>query len=696
MLLLVSGSLMVACAIIMAVIMASISQEVVAQQTENFRGFSSSLASAYEGMIRGHLLAGDIYARLPMLKKMDFGEITPWLRDELKARQAADPQLANMLVVDVDLIGHYGDGATRNLSAIPDMKIAMDSRRTGIGKPVIAPSSGLPVIGINTPIIDGDEVRGTIAQTIALDKLLAMEGAAIASDQYPVVIGSDGTVLAHPDQGAIMKLNVMAQDEESAALGIGGIGAELLERERGTGGYELQGKRMIAAWSRVPSTGWVVIYVAEQKVLDDLIYGQIGQILLIASLAILFIIALSIPLVLTFTRSIGRFARQLRLIMGQSDIKGDLTQRIQVVGKDELGSMAAFFNTFIGDLEGIFATIKQSIEALRDQGVDLAANMEETSASVIQINSNIASIQSQSRHFGEEMGEMVVSIDGIGEAIRQLNLQIERQSHEISHASSTVEELLANLSSITAHIGRLGEFIRELNSTSDHGRETVAIMREAIKLVSERSSGMAETNSIIKDIASQTNLLAMNAAIEAAHAGESGKGFAVVADEIRKLAEMASQQSQEVARSLEEMGKAIAAIQESGQNTGDSLESILSIVAQVSRMEAEIRSSLDEQNTGSGEILDALKMMRAATAEVQAGSQAIAANREGLAARVGAVRDLASTIGTGLEEIAAGTGEINKAISNVDGLAQRNKEMIRSVEATIARIKTERGMEGAA
>jgi len=146
-------------------------------------------------------------------------------------------------------------------------------------------------------------------------------------------------------------------------------------------------------------------------------------------------------------------------------------------------------------------------------------------------------------------------------------------------------------------------------------QETVSTQINEILRYSE---GLSEANTLIQAIADQTNLLAMNAAIEAAHAGQSGKGFAVVADEIRKLASTSLKQSSSIKKLLTDIHALIESIV---QTSGKSLESFTNIntkIGNINGMVIELRNSMDEQNTGSGEILNAINEIRGSCREVTA------------------------------------------------------------------------------
>jgi len=273
--------------------------------------------------------------------------------------------------------------------------------------------------------------------------------------------------------------------------------------------------------------------------------------------------------------------------------------------------------------------------------------------------------------------------------INKLNEHIDHQSTSVAQSSSAIEEMLANIKSVTQTLVRNMKNVKELTEASEIGRNGLQDVANDIQEISKESEGLLEINSVMENIASQTNLLSMNAAIEAAHAGEAGKGFAVVADEIRKLAENSGEQSKTISKVLKKIKESIDKIMYSTQNVLSRFEAIDSEVKVVAEQEEIIQNAMQEQGEGSKQILEAVSQLNLITQQVKGGSIEMLEGSKQVITEGKNLDLVTQEITEGMNEMAIGADQINSAVNSVNDISAKNKENIDILVEEVSRFKVE-------
>jgi methyl-accepting chemotaxis protein len=372
-----------------------------------------------------------------------------------------------------------------------------------------------------------------------------------------------------------------------------------------------------------------------------------------------------------------------------SEGEGDLTRNIKVNSKDEVGRLALYFNRTLEKIKNLVIAIKKETLILSDIGGDLASNMNETAAAMNEITANIQSIKGRVINQSASVSETHATMEQLVGNIKKLDGHIEYQGTNISQASSAIEEMVANIRSVTDTLIKNGANVNTLMGASEMGHNGLREVSDNIQEISRESEGILAINSVMENIASQTNLLSMNAAIEAAHAGESGKGFAVVADEIRKLAENSSEQSKTIGMVVKKIKSSIDKISMSTENVLGKFEDIDSSVKIVAQQEESIRNAMEEQGTGSKQLLQGIGNVNEITRKVTSSSGEMLSGANEVIQESNNLEKVTQEITSGMNEMASGMEQINVAVNQVNEISGKNSEGIEALLREVSRFKVE-------
>jgi methyl-accepting chemotaxis protein len=273
--------------------------------------------------------------------------------------------------------------------------------------------------------------------------------------------------------------------------------------------------------------------------------------------------------------------------------------------------------------------------------------------------------------------------------IEKLSDQVDNQSNSVAQSSSSVEQMLANIQSVTHTLLSNDANMKNLAAAADTGRTGFQEVVTDIQEIARESEGLLEINSVMENIASQTNLLSMNAAIEAAHAGESGKGFAVVAAEIRKLAESSSAQSKTISTVLKKIKSSIDKITSSTNIVLNKFGDIDSGVKTVSQQEETIRLSMKEQNEGSKHILEAIGRLRELTGQVKTGSEEMQDGSKQIIRESQRLEQATAEISGGMNEMGNKVTQISTAVDKADTISEEIKKNIEVLVSEVEKFKVE-------
>jgi len=556
------------------------------------------------------------------------------------------------------------------------------------GKMILNTTIAAPIFSRNVP----GKVLGVIGIDIAVDTIQRMvESHEPFGGGFTAVFSRNGTIVAHFDTDRIGE-NLRKTEQDMAGPYLDSFLEAVMN------GRLFYFTNFIVSANANYNVYVVPIHIGNH---DDswsyaiavplkTILQAVNQMLDIALIISIIVLALVILVAVLLSRTISRpIIKVTDTLKDISEGEGDLCRSIVVSSNDEIGSLSHYFNQTLEKIKNLVIIIKKEAVSLSGIGNDLASNMQETAAAVNEITANIQSIKGRIISQSASVSETHATMEQVTVNINKMNSNVEDQNFHVSQASAAIEQMVANIQSVTETLIKNSLNVKTLKEASDVGRSGLQEVAGGIQNIARESEGLLEINSVMENIASQTNLLSMNAAIEAAHAGDAGKGFAVVADEIRKLAESSGKQSKTIGTVLKKMKESIDKITVSTKSVLNRFEAIDSSVKIVSEQEEIIRNAMEEQRTGSKQVLDGIGHVKEITRQVKDSSNEMLVGAKEVIDESTHLEKVTQEITAGMNEMASGANQINVAVNHVNEISGNNREGIDALIREVTRFKVE-------
>lgn len=370
-----------------------------------------------------------------------------------------------------------------------------------------------------------------------------------------------------------------------------------------------------------------------------------------------------------------RFSDTIKQISSLRE-KGDLVSRLNISTFDDFGVVMTEMNKLMDSLKLSIATLKRENNKVDVDAGDLLAVTENSFSGITQIVSTFDSMSKQNAQQEHLLEDAKTNIEKLNEKAANVNQIMENQAESEKQNAQAVEEMVANLAEITDLIRKAQVLSQELTAESFTGRTEVGKSKGVINEISEKSKKMSDVIQVIDSIANQTNLLAMNAAIEASHAGEAGKGFAVVAGEIRKLSEDTQKSARDISTIIEEIVDVVETGEKSMTDTQNAFRKISEKIDVQSNAVDEISKSIILQADKANNVLANTSQITNKISEVNELIKIQANYTQEINNGIEDIVNLATVLNGTMKESDIVIKEFQKSFMTVKDKAEQNKDSV--------------------
>ncbi|UOF88724.1 methyl-accepting chemotaxis protein [Fodinisporobacter ferrooxydans] len=513
------------------------------------------------------------------------------------------------------------------------------------GKPAVsdiihAKATGHAAIVLAQPVFDSNnKINGIVTATLDLSSLNQFVKQFSKNQNIAYIVGRDGKILAHPDS------SMSGKDLSKTSY--------IQQALKGTSGTDVivdNGIKMMIAFTSDPLTGWIICNEKPYSV----VMAQNTALERNSFLVVIVTLLLAIGLGYYFSNRITKPIRKLVEILKEV-ADGNLTLQVAIHNRDEIGQLAQSFNQMTHNLRELIQQVRISAEQVAASSEELLASSEQSTQASEQIASSIQEVALGSGQQASDMEKAAQTVNEMASGVQQIAVSSQTVSTSSIQASEASK--------------KGNEAIRKSLDQMNHIHVTVKDVAKSIKELGDHAQNIGKIVEAITGIASQTNLLALNAAIEAARAGEHGRGFAVVADEVRKLAEESSKSAKQIA-------DYIATIQEGIHQAVQSMEVGTKEVDQGIEVVDLAKQSFEKIEQSIEEVSQQIKETSAATEQLSASTEEIVRVMDQIAGIAESSVGTTQNVSAATEEQLASMEEISASASSLAKMAEGLQELI--------------------
>ncbi len=395
------------------------------------------------------------------------------------------------------------------------------------------------------------------------------------------------------------------------------------------------------------------------------------------------LLALLVAIVFFISRSLGRLTGLERVMDGMS--RGDLREPLAVKSRDEISRISL---SLLESREGIIELLGRMQSTMMDNEQNargIGAQLFENIKTVNRAGQLAADSKISYESLSASIEKAASARARISEDVTRISSSISEQSTAVTQTTASIEQMSASINNVSAISSQRISHAKNLTDLTQRSNEELQDSVRSLREISQQLDGIFEMIAVIDNVASQTNLLAMNAAIEAAHAGEAGRGFAVVADEIRKLSESTKSSSSQIAESLTDLVQRIQETSDTTGHSGEAFETIAREVESVSASFQEITDATKELAVGTNEVVAAASTLMDLSRDFEGRAENITESAEALNTAINEVTTSSSLVLTNLRGIEDAIGQINMSSRTINSRSQQNNQGIERLIEQLAK-----------
>ena len=542
-----------------------------------------------------------------------------------------------------------------------------DQTKVCYTEPYVDANTGLLNITLSYRVLDKNgSLIGIAAADIVLDALSeSVKNIRLSANSKIHIITKEGLYLTNDDSSKIMNVNYFDEFQFGKFTRDEYLDGQAKAFTEGSSFYGV---------CPIENTEWFIVVEGPSEDFS----GEYKKLFMytIWGLAVIAIIMIIVFLILS-----TRVSRSFKVIASGCELMamGDYSERYPDYITKEASLLANGFNLVTERLEANINSMKESRVSLNEAGGKLSGTIEDLMSSIVQIGASISNTGMNLKNQTNSVSQSAQSISKILDMIHQLEELVQTQVKAVQGASTAVEQMVGNINEVDKSVDKMAHSFGVLDQTAQNGVQTQNELQKQIIEIENQSKLLSEANKVIASIAGQTNLLAMNAAIEAAHAGDAGQGFAVVADEIRKLSETSSTQSKTIGAQLKSIQAAINTVVQATQSGVQDYANLSKEIQDTDMLVQQIKAAMTEQQQGSTQILGALNEMNGSTQQVQDASKEITTASQAIIDDVAVLQNETKVMGQSMDEMGLSADKMQEAGLSLAGVSKTVETSIEEI-----------------